>query len=187
MLTKISDFEIETLSISNSKDATYIQSDKQPFELQTDWITLGKYPLPAKKFTSDDSKSLNLTIPTDKDDNIYIALSAVDENIRKLKILSSKKYHPLISFKDGEYYLKFKLYPNTNLFDKDKNKINLTSLLDFYKYVRQGTSIKIVFSFSKMWKMSNEYGFSLSVRRIMLKDDVKEAPAFSTSFLEDSD
>jgi hypothetical protein len=187
MLYKISDFEIEKLNISNNKDATYLQSDKQPFELQTDWITLGQYPLPSKKFISDDSKSLNLTISTDKDDNNYIVLSAIDSNISKLKILSSKKYHPLISVKDGEYYLSFKLYPSTNLFDKHKNKINITSLLDFYKYFKQGTTIKIVFSFSKMWSMVKEYGFSLSIRRILLKDEIKEAPANATSFLEDSE
>ena len=113
-------------------------------------------------------------------------LSAIDSNISKLKILSSKKNHPLISVKDGEYYLKFKLYTNTNLFDKDNN-INITSLLDFYKDFRQGTTIKFVFSFSKMWKMSNEYGFSLGVRRILLKDEINEAPAIATSFLEDSE
>ena len=49
MLYKISEFDLETLSISSSKDATYVQSNKQPFELQVDWITLGKYPLPSKK------------------------------------------------------------------------------------------------------------------------------------------
>jgi hypothetical protein len=83
--------------------------------------------------------------------------------------------------------LKFKLYLNTGLFDKEKNRIIITSLLDFHIYLREGTTIKIVFSFSKMWKMSNEYGFSLSVRRILLKDEVKEVPEIDTSFLDDSE
>ena len=34
MLYKISEFNVETLSISNTKDATYLQADKQAFELQ---------------------------------------------------------------------------------------------------------------------------------------------------------
>jgi hypothetical protein len=144
-------------------------------------------PSTIEEIIPDDSKSLNLTISTDKDDDHYIVLSAIDSNITKLKILSSKKYHPLISVKDGEYYLKFKLYLNTNLFDKDKNKINITSLLDFYKYFKQGTTIKIVFSFSKMWSMGKEYGFSLSIRRVLLKDEITETPTFDTSFLDDSE
>ena len=63
MLQKISDFEVEKLSISNYKNSTYLQCDKQPFEIQTDWVTLGKYPLPSKKFITDDTKSVNLTVP----------------------------------------------------------------------------------------------------------------------------
>jgi len=104
MLQEISEFEIEKLNISNSKDATYLQSDKQPFELQTEWTTLGKYPLPSKKFISDDAKSINLTIPIDTKDSKYIVMSAIDKNISKLKLLSSKNYHPLISVKGGANY-----------------------------------------------------------------------------------
>jgi hypothetical protein len=75
----------------------------------------------------------------------------------------------LISEKDYNYYLKFKIYLNTGLFDKDKNRISITSLFDFYKYFKEDTQIKIVFSFSKLWAMGKEYGFSLSVKRILLK------------------
>jgi len=196
MLYKISDFEVEKLSISNYKNATYLQCDKQsadgqcdkqPFEIQTDWVTLGKYPLTSKNFLSDDAKSINLTIPTNKKDDNYIVLSAIDENLSKLKILSNKKYHKLISEKDNEYYLRFKLYDNTALFDKDKNKIGITSLLDFYKYLREDKTIKIVFGFSKLWSMGKEFGFSMSVRRILLRDEVKELSEKTVNFLEESE
>ena len=90
MLHRISEFEINKMSISSYKDATYLQSDKQPFEIQTEWITLGQYPLPSKKYVTYDSKSLNLTAPTNKDDNNYIVLSAIDENISKAKIVSKR-------------------------------------------------------------------------------------------------
>jgi len=187
MLYKISEFEVEKLSISNYKNATYLQCDKQPFEIQTDWVTLGKYPLTSKKFLLDDAKSINLTIPTNKKDDNYIVLSAIDENLSKLRVLSNKKYHKLISEKDNEYYGKFKLYDNTALFDKDKNKISITSLLDFYKYLREGKNIKIVFGFSKLWSMGKEFGFSMSVKRILLKDEIKEIHDNTITFLEDSD
>ena len=188
MLYKISEFEIEKLNISNSKDAAYLQSDKQPFELQTEWTTLGKYPLPSKKFISDDAKSLNLTAPTNTHDNNYMVLSAIDTNLSNLKILANKKYHPLVAVKDGaNYFLKFKLYLNTGLFDREKNRISITSLSYFYRYLREGTTIKIIFSFSKMWSMGKDYGFSMSVRRILLQDEVKAIPEPSFSFLEDSE
>ena len=195
MLQKISDFEVEKLSLSSSKNATYLQLDKQLFELQTEWITLGKYPLQSKKFLADDrtkgamgeanAKSINLTIPTDKEDENYIVLSSIDENLSKLKILSSKNYHPLITQKDNEYYLKFKLYLNTALFDKDKNKLSITSLSDFYKYLREGKTVKIVFGFSKLWSMGRDFGFSMSVRRILLKDEIKNITESTHNFLDD--
>ena len=122
MLCRISDFEIEKLSLSKSKDATYLQADKQPFELQTGWLTLGKYPLPSKKFIENDTKWINATVPIKKNDDSYIFFTAIDNNLSRLKILSSGKYHYLVSQNDkpNEFFLKFKLYPNTALFDKDK-------------------------------------------------------------------
>ena len=196
MLYKISEFDIEKLNISTSKDrskgamgyadATYLQSDKEAFELQTDWVTLGQYPLPGKKFVAEDAKSLNLTVPTSEEgyaDNAV--LSAIDSKLSSLKLIPNKNYHSLISEKESNRYLKFKLYLNTALFDKDKNRIGITSLFDFYKYLKEGKQIKIVFAFSKMWSMGKEYGFSLSVRRILLKDEVQETAETTTSFIDD--
>ena len=70
MLHKLSDFDVGTLSISNAKNATYLQSNKESFELQSDWITLSKYPLPGKKLVSYDDKSINLSVPISKDDDM---------------------------------------------------------------------------------------------------------------------
>ena len=76
---------------------------------------------------------------------------------------------------------------NSGLFDKNKNRISITSLLDFYKNLKQGTTVKIVFAPSKMWKMSDSFGFSLNIRRILLKDEVKEEPQKERSFLEETE
>ena len=64
-----------------------------------------------------------------------------------------------------------------------KNCIPITSLHDFYQYLKEDRKIRIVFAFSRMWKMANEYGFSLSARRIQLGDAVEgeaknEKPSF---------
>ena len=189
MLCKISDFEIEKLSLSKTKDATYLQADKQPFELQTDWLTLGKYPLPSKKFIESDTKWINITVPIKKNDDNYLFFSAIDSNLSKFKILSdNKRYHPLVFQKEKDFFLKFKLYPNTALFDKEKNRISITSLTDFHRYLGEGKIIKIVFGFSKLWTMCEQYGFSLSVKRILLKDAVNEIPEETrNAFLSDDD
>ena len=86
MLTRISEFEVEKMSISNFNNATYLQCNKQPVEIQTEWVTLGKYPLPSKKFITDDTKSINLTIPITKDDDTFIVLSSIDDNLSNAKI-----------------------------------------------------------------------------------------------------
>ena len=93
LLSKLSEFDVDTLSVSNTKNATYLQSDKKAFELQTDWMTLGKYPLPSKKYVTDDAKSMNLTIPISKDDEYYKVLSAMDDNLSKL---STSQYKNII-------------------------------------------------------------------------------------------
>ena len=42
-----------------------------------------------------------------------------------------------------------------------------------------------MFSFSKMWSMGTEYGFSLSARRILLFDEIGEAkPEARTQFFD---
>ena len=77
----------------------------------------------APKFITDDAKSINLTLRITRNDENYTILSAFDDIHSKLNIASNRKYHPLVSEQDGEYYLKFKLYLNTLLFDKDKTRL----------------------------------------------------------------
>ena len=93
LLSKLSEFDVDTLSVSNTKNATYLQSNKKAFELQTDWVSLSKYPLPSKKYVTDDAKSMNLTIPISKNDEYYKVLSAMDDNLSKL---STSQYKNII-------------------------------------------------------------------------------------------
>ena len=185
LLYKLSDLDVGTLSISNAKNTTYLQANKENFELQTDWITLGKYALPSKKFVSDDAKSINLTVLISKGDIINKTLSDINNYLSNLSLIPNKNYHGLISEKDESYFLKFKIYLDTALFDKNKNRISITSLFDFYRYLKEDTQLKLVFRFSKMWRMSNSYGFSMSVRRILLKDEIKEAPETTVNFIDE--
>ena len=50
----------------------YTRDCNEPIEIQSEWITLGKFPLPNLKFVKDIVASLPLSIPVDKDDNLYM-------------------------------------------------------------------------------------------------------------------
>jgi hypothetical protein len=147
--------------------------------LQSEWLTLGRYPLPGKKLLADNAKNMNLTIELEVIGSvIYQKLNTIDEYM-KANPVCDKNYHTLVR-RDEEkqrVYLKFKVYLDTALYDKDRNRIPITSLHDFYQYLREDKKIRIVFAFSKMWKMSNEYGFSLSAKRIQLADAVEDESA----------
>ena len=55
MLRKVAYFDVATVSVWKAKASTssfpiyYIQADGKPIELQTEWITIDKYPLPSKE------------------------------------------------------------------------------------------------------------------------------------------
>ena len=121
MLFKMSDFEIDNINTCDRNGSIFIQYKDNPFELQTEFMTLSQYPLPGKKYLTDDSKSINLTIPINKGDASYTFLTSMDKSLKKLcKFVNNKKYHSLVrdrtqgamgfTDKDGGYYIKFNIY-----------------------------------------------------------------------------
>ena len=187
MLCKISDFEIEKLSLSKTKDATYLQADKQPFELQTDWLTLGKYPLPSKKFIENDTEWINITVPIKKNDDSY--LLGHRQQPLKVQDFIGKQKIPSSSVPEGKIFCaEVQALPQHRFIRQRENRLSITSLTDFHRYLGEGKSIKIVFGFSKLWTMCEQYGFSLSVKRILLKDAINEIPEETrNAFLSDDD
>jgi hypothetical protein len=86
---------------------------------------------------------MNLTIELEVIGSvIYQKLNTIDEYM-KANPVCDKNYHTLVR-RDEEkqkVYLKFKVYLDTALFDKDKNRIPITSLHDFYQYFRENKKI----------------------------------------------
>ena len=70
-LQKVVDCDVSRLNIVKSKDNQYIREGLKSLELQTAWIKLGKFPLPNKKFVKELDTSITLTIPIEKDDELY--------------------------------------------------------------------------------------------------------------------
>ena len=77
VLTKVSDINVSNFSITKVNDNMYVRDGNEPIEIQSDWITLDKFPLPNLKFVKDIVASLTLSIPVDKDDNIYIFVQSL--------------------------------------------------------------------------------------------------------------
>ena len=54
MLTRIADFDAVDVSVYKSRASAssfpnyYLQANNKPIEIQSDWLTLGTYPLPGK-------------------------------------------------------------------------------------------------------------------------------------------
>ena len=71
VLTKVSDINVSNFSITKVNDNMYIRNGDEPVEIQSEWITLVKFPLPNLKFVKDIVASVPLSIPVDKDDNLY--------------------------------------------------------------------------------------------------------------------
>jgi hypothetical protein len=120
--------------------------------LQSEWLTLGRFPLPGKKFLSDDAKNMNLTIELEVIGSvIYQKLNTIDEYM-KANPVCDKNYHTLVR-RDEEkqkVYLKFKVYLDTALFDKDKNRIPITSSgATFINISEKIKKIRISIAFSK--------------------------------------
>ena len=117
-----------------------------------------------------------------------MVLTAIDHNLSKAIVLPKKRNIILLFLKKRTIiFLSSKFILILVYLIKNKNRISITSLIDFVKYLQEGSTIKIVFGFSKLWQMNSEYGFSLSVRRILLRDEVKEIPEKTVNFLDESE
>ena len=68
---QVSDASLSNFSITKVNDNMYVRDGNEPIEIQTDWITLDKFPLPKLKFVKDIVARLPLSIPVDKDNNLY--------------------------------------------------------------------------------------------------------------------
>ena len=71
---RVHDTDVGNFSIVKAKDNQYIREGSKSLELQTAWLKLGKFPLPNKKFVKELDTSITLTIPIEKDDELYTFL-----------------------------------------------------------------------------------------------------------------
>ena len=111
--------------------------------------------------------SLSLTIPVNQNDTTYDVFNAMDHYLADE--FKSEHIHKFIINKNDNYYVRFKLYNSTEVFVKNK-KVNIHSLLHFYKILKPETKLRIVFGFTHCWSINNKTGFSPKVLRIQLNE-----------------
>ena len=91
----------------------------------------------------------------------------------------NKKHNKFIKQKNGEYFLKVKLYIVSNIFIQgDTKPVPKESIMDFYNYLKEGTEMRFVFNIGKMYEINGEYGFPIYAYRIQLKEPPKNTIAF---------
>jgi len=167
VLTKVSDINVSNFSITKVNDNMYIRDGNEPVEIQSEWITLDKFPLPNLKFVKDIVASLPLSIPVDKDDNLYKFFKELSNFLTNSH--GNQKLHEYIQTKDDKLFLKVKLYKTTKIFiTGNTTPVEIKQMADFYDYLTEGTRLRLIFTLGKQWKMAGEYGFSPVVSRIQI-------------------
>ena len=71
---RIPDTDVGNFSIVKSEDNQYISESSKSLELQTAWLKLERFPLPNKKKVKELDTSITLTVPIEKDDELYTFL-----------------------------------------------------------------------------------------------------------------
>ena len=113
VLTKVSDVNVSNFSITTVNDNTQIRDGNEPVEIQSEWITLDKFPLPNLKFVKDIVANIPLSIPVDKNDNLYNFFKALSAFLTNSH--GNQKLHEYIQTKDDRIFLKVKLYKTTKI------------------------------------------------------------------------
>ena len=180
-LQKVVDCDVSRLNIVKSKEHQYIREDLKSLELQTAWIKLGKFPLPNKKFVKELDTSITLTIPIEKDDELYTFFDKLDNFVSSKELCPNKKQNKFIKQRDDRIFIKIKLYLTTHVFIAGNNEpIFKKSIMDYYNYFQEGTETRIIFSLGKMYEINNEYGFPIYGLRIQIKN----SPIIETPFVQ---
>ena len=115
-LQKVVDCDISRLNIVKAKDNQYIREGLKSLELQTDWLLLGKYPLPSTKFVKNTDTSMSLTVPLDEKSSLYEFFNTLDNFVESKNLIQNKSLNKFIKRKDGKIFLKMKLYLTTHVF-----------------------------------------------------------------------
>ena len=76
----------------------------------------------------------------------------------------------MVSTKEGEHYIKFKLYLST-LVLVGKEEKQVSTIYDFYNYLTEGKEIRIILNMTKLWSLGGAYGFAVRVEKLHLKEE----------------
>ena len=101
---RIPDTDVGNLSIAKAKDNQYIREGSTSLELQTAWLKLGKFPLPNKKYVKELDTSITLTVPIEKDDELYTFFEKLDNFVASQNLCSNKKQNKFIKQRDDRFF-----------------------------------------------------------------------------------
>ena len=169
MVIMVNDVDTSLLTVAKSKNNQYLQLGMNKIQIQTPWITLPRFPLTGKNFVKATDESVALNIPIAEDSDLYKFFTEVDNYLSGKMLMPNKTLHKLVSTKEGQHSVKFKLYLNTPVFVEKVEK-KLLNIYDFYEYLQEGREVRIIFNFTKLWTLNNTYGFSIRAEKLQLKE-----------------
>ena len=95
------------------------------------------------KYSDDNTKILNMTIPIQSDSNEYNFFKMIDSFVNYKDLVSNKTLHKILKTNDvNNNYIKAKIYLNTGLYVGTERK-SIADLHDFYNYLKEGAKNRI--------------------------------------------
>ena len=172
-LILLDDVKVDKFDCKKYKYNLYLNYDNGKPLFQTKWVTLRRYCIPSKKYLASDAQSVNLELCLDGFDNYVGLFDSIDKYIEDNHNIKNKMHHRFVFEKeaDNNKYVKVKIYlETTRLFINDKIT-NIDTVYDLYDYLKEGASVQVVLTFSKMWNFGGKYGFAVVVERLRINEE----------------
>jgi hypothetical protein len=169
-VVKLEDVDFtKKLSVKKSKDACLLQLGLDKPLIQTPWIRLSKYCLPSKKFVKDTDECISLTIPVEEGDVLHTFFHSIDTYLASKQLVPNRFLHKLVAERDDNHYVKFKLYLHTAVKLGCVNT-EMERIHDIYGSLQEGSEVRLIFSFTKLWQLNGSYGFSNRVEKLHVRE-----------------
>ena len=160
MTIRLRDIQLENLEVLEIKNDKFLSYNKNRLITQTPWITINKFGLSNKQYVLKNDTNVDLLLPISEGDEMYVFLKSVDNFIISQKIYNGN-YNGIVKDRDDNKFIKIKLDINrTEIYIGDELQ-KITTVYDFYNYIKYKSTLRILFSFGKIYKIKNMYGITL--------------------------
>ena len=173
VLIYLDDASVDKVSSKKWKDNLYLNYNSEKPQFQTKWMTLKRYCLPSKKYVNSDAQSINLELCLEGHENYIDLFDGLDMYVEHNHSIKNKIHHKFIFEKENDErkYIRVKIYLETTRICVGDKYECVESIYDLYNYLKEGASIQVVLTFTKLWNVAGKYGFSIVAERIRINEE----------------